>query len=101
MLNESLRDQVRKGGERPQGARGPESHDDFIHKPVDNEELTYHRAYSSGAMLGKDRRDTLEEILRSSFPPPTVPKELRPINHLVAAPRQGRSLMLDMVAAGL
>jgi hypothetical protein len=62
--------------------------------------LTYHHTYSSGAaMLGKDRRDTVDTILRNSFVPPGGPKEQYPINRLVAAPRQGTSLMLDEVAA--
>ncbi|CUG91336.1 Hypothetical protein, putative [Bodo saltans] len=62
-------------------------------------ELTYRHTYADGQrMLGSDRKKTLETLLDRAFPE-SEKKEDNPISYLVAAPRQGKSLMLDEVVA--
>lgn len=61
--------------------------------------LTYCHPYDNDLhMLGNERKATLEEVMKESFDGPD-PKEYRPINYLIAGPRQGKSLMLQEVAA--
>ena len=63
-------------------------------------ELTYRHPYGDKLhMLGEDRISTLERIVLNSFEPLDSKKEDNPINYLIAAPRQGKSLMLDEVVA--
>ncbi|CUG84768.1 Hypothetical protein, putative [Bodo saltans] len=62
-------------------------------------ELTYRHTYADGQrMLGSDRKKTLELLVDRAFPE-SLNKEGNPISYLVAAPRQGKSLMLDEVVA--
>ncbi|CUG81445.1 Hypothetical protein, putative [Bodo saltans] len=62
-------------------------------------ELTHRHTYADGQrMLGSDRKKTLQALLGHAFPK-SEKKEDNPISYLVAAPRQGKSLMLDEVVA--
>lgn len=63
-------------------------------------ELTYRHQYADiQRMLGRFHKATVDTILKMSFPLSMWgPKEGNPIVYLVAAPRQGKSLMLTEVA---